>query len=224
MRKKSEDIDVQAMGQFLIDGGCRREAMSWYLDGEGVRCEEAGGVGCDRCGEGVEKWMEERGQWAREWEIVEKKFSELRQGCVVCWVLGWEGAGGAEEMEWRDHGTMQCERNAGVRVQEMDGFRRLIQDGGGTHSCRRCWVSQKYCATGEKMENGCQWPNVVVPLAYAGSGVVEGVEVVRECGFVETDTEAYGVWLGKQHRERMWGEYFSNVMVVVAKIVLKRSG
>jgi hypothetical protein len=35
------------------------------------------------------------------------------------------------------------------------------------NNCRRCWVSQKYCATGEGMDKRCQWPNVVVPLAYA---------------------------------------------------------
>jgi superfamily II DNA helicase RecQ len=200
MRKKSEDIDVQAMGQFLMDGGCRRELMSRYLDGKGVRCGEAGGVGCDRCGEGVEKWMEERGQWEQEWEMVEKKFHELRQGCVVCWLLG---VGTKQREEWKDHRTMQCERNEGVRVQEMDGFRVKIRDGGGTHSCRRCWVSQKYCAMGEDVMNRCQWPNVVVPLAYVGSGTVEGVGVVRKCGFEGEDAEEYAKWLGQRHKVRV---------------------
>jgi hypothetical protein len=32
VEEKSEDMDVQAMGQFLIGSGCRRELMSVYLD------------------------------------------------------------------------------------------------------------------------------------------------------------------------------------------------
>jgi superfamily II DNA helicase RecQ len=32
VEEKSEDMDVQAMGQFLIGSGCWRELMSAYLD------------------------------------------------------------------------------------------------------------------------------------------------------------------------------------------------
>jgi hypothetical protein len=52
VEEKSEDIDVQAIGQFLIRSGCRRELMSAYLDQEGVRCGDIKAVGCDQCGEG----------------------------------------------------------------------------------------------------------------------------------------------------------------------------
>jgi superfamily II DNA helicase RecQ len=60
MEKESDDIDVQAMGYFLIGSGCRRELMSSYLDIEGVRCGDIKAVSCDRCGEGEEAWLQEQ--------------------------------------------------------------------------------------------------------------------------------------------------------------------
>ena len=60
MEEQKEDIDVLAMGQFLIGSGCRRELMSSYLDERGQSCGDIGGAGCDRCGEGEEVWIEEQ--------------------------------------------------------------------------------------------------------------------------------------------------------------------
>jgi hypothetical protein len=100
---------------------------------------------------------------------------EVREGCVVCWMIG----DGAETGAWQRHKVMQCTAHAGVTGVELDGFRRGIRDGGGSHSCRRCWVSQKYCATGEDVANQCQWPNVVVPVARVTAGQEKGVEIIR---------------------------------------------
>lgn len=47
IERESDDIDVQAIGVFLIREGCRRELISSYLDGQGVRCREIGAVCCD---------------------------------------------------------------------------------------------------------------------------------------------------------------------------------
>jgi superfamily II DNA helicase RecQ len=52
IEKESDDINVQAMGHFLISSGCRRELMSLYLDTEGVRCRDIKAVSCNQCGEG----------------------------------------------------------------------------------------------------------------------------------------------------------------------------
>jgi superfamily II DNA helicase RecQ len=61
IEQEGEDIDVQAMGQFLIGSGCRRELMGSYMDGRGVQCKERNAVSCDRCGEGESAWLEEQG-------------------------------------------------------------------------------------------------------------------------------------------------------------------
>ena len=78
---------------------------------------------------------------------------------------------------------MQCTRHEGVNGADVDKFRKLIVDRGGSHSCRRCWVSQKYCATGEDMLQKCQWPNVVVPLARAVVEHEAGRGIVQQVGF-----------------------------------------
>ena len=80
--------------------------------------------------------------------------------------------------EWQRHKVMQCTTHVGVTSIELDAFRRGIWDRSGSHSCQRCWVSQKYCATGEDIANQCQWPNVVVPVAKVVVGQEKGVEMI----------------------------------------------
>jgi superfamily II DNA helicase RecQ len=219
IEKESDDIDVQAMGHFLIGSGCRRELMSSYLDTKGVQCRDIEAVGCDRCGEGEQQWLEEQESWVREWEAVERVFNEVKVGCVLCWVVGPEEA--AEEEGWRRHKTMQCRVYEGATGAEADRFRQKIRDEMGRNNCRRCWTSQAYCATGEDVRNRCQWPNVVVPLAFGARVFAEGMETVRECGFVGEGDEAYARWLGKRHRREVWGQVLSNAMVVAIRLSLR---
>jgi superfamily II DNA helicase RecQ len=54
IEQKSGDIDVQAMGAFLIGNRCRRALISSYLDGQEIGCRELDRVYCDRCREGEE--------------------------------------------------------------------------------------------------------------------------------------------------------------------------
>jgi len=219
IEQESGDIDVQAMGAFLIGDGCRRALMSSYLDGQGLGCREMGGVCCDRCGEGEEVWLEAHENWAREWAVVEERFTELRGGCAICWVVGQQYVT-KEEEQWKKHWVVGCtawERASGA---EADRFRRKIVDRTVKNNCRRCWVSQKYCATGEGMENRCQWPNVVIPLAYAARLTRLGIQIIQEAGFRETGDDAYAEWLGKRHREEVWGQVFTNAMIVGIRLVL----
>lgn len=220
MEKESDDIDVQAMGQFLIGSGCRRELMSSYLDTEGVRCRDIEAVGCDRCGEGEKAWLQEHEVWAWEWAAVEEKFTELRKGCAICWLIGQEFQT-KEEEQWKRHRATQCtgwERASGA---EADEFRKKIVDRTVRNNCRRCWVSQKYCATGEGMDKRCQWPNVVVPLAYAARLTRSGIKAMGELGFAEIGDDAYSAWLGKRHKEEVWGQIFTNAMAIAIKLVVE---
>ena len=220
MEREKEDIDVLAMGQFLIGSGCRRELMSSYLDQQGQSCGEIGAAGCDRCGEGEEVWIEEQEKWTREWAVVEEAFTELREGCAICWLVGQEFKT-AEEEQWKGHRAMQCTAWARGTGMQADEFRVKMWDRTVKNNCRRCWVSQKYCATGEGMDKRCQWPNVVVPLAFAARLTRDGIRAMGELGFAETGDEAYARWLGKRHREEVWGQMFSNAMAMAIKVVVE---
>ena len=220
MEREKEDIDVLAMGQFLIGSGCRQELMSSYLDQQGQSCGEIGAAGCDRCGEGEEVWIEEQEKWTREWAVVEEAFTELREGCAICWLVGQEFKT-AEEEQWKGHRAMQCTAWARGTGMQADEFRVKMWDRTVKNNCRRCWVSQKYCATGEGTDKRCQWPNVVVPLAFAARLTRDGIQAMGELGFAETGDEAYAGWIGKRHREEVWGQMFSNAMAIAIKVVVE---
>ena len=46
-------------------------------------------------------------------------------------------------------------------------------------------------------------------------------QLVRRLGFKGTKQEEYAKWLGTRHRERVWGEFFSNAMVTAVQIILR---
>jgi superfamily II DNA helicase RecQ len=216
--RKGEDLDVQAMGMFLTGSGCRRGLMSGYLDGKQVSCNDVESAGCDRCGEGIREWQDSQVEASSGWQQVQELMDDIRAGCAVCCIAGEAGT-----EEWKKHKVLQCTAYPGMTGMEVDRFRQGIRDGGGTHSCRRCWVSQKYCATGEDVGNRCQWPNVVVPVARAAAEDEAGIDIIRQCGYkgeLGGEWKEYAGWLGKRHNQRVWGEFFSNVMVVAIRVLL----
>jgi superfamily II DNA helicase RecQ len=229
IRQKSEDIDVQAMGAFITGSGCRRALMSGYLDGKAVTCSDIGAAGCDRCGDGTKKWLEEQERYSREWQIVREKMDDLHQGCAICWLMS-KVEDGIDEDVYMRHRTMQCVQDEQINTRVVDKFRREVRGGKESHSCFRCWVSQKFCATGEGSERSCQWPNIVIPVARTALLIEAGQRIVEELGFTLrrgydeaefASEEEYARWLGLRHKERVWGEYFSNAMVVVIRIILE---
>ena len=74
------------------------------------------------------------------------------------------------------------------------------------------------------MDKRCQWPNVVVPLAFAARLTSKGMRAIGELGFAEQDNKAYAGWLGKGHRLEMWGQMFTNAMAMAIKLVLEGWG
>lgn len=228
LAKNADNIDVSAIGFFIIGSGCRRLLMSRYMDRVGVSCSDLeGSAGCDRCGDGLRPWLDEQQRHGREWEQMEQLFDELRAGCVACCMMHEAGS-----EEWRDHRTMQCTAHSGVTGRDLDEFRKAMIKAAGPrkkeavkNNCWRCWVSQKYCATGEDREARCQWPNVVVPLARAAAEVETGVKIIRKCGYrgdLGGDWNEYAGWLSKRHEVRVWDEreLFSNVMVVAIRVAV----
>ena len=54
IEREKDEINMLAIGQFLISSRCRQELISLYLDQRGVSCRDIKAAGCDRCGEGEE--------------------------------------------------------------------------------------------------------------------------------------------------------------------------
>ncbi|KAF9729764.1 hypothetical protein PMIN01_12628 [Paraphaeosphaeria minitans] len=198
IREGGASVDVCAMGMFIESEGCRRGKMSEYMDGQRVVCSDMDSAGCDRCGEGRIEWQQAQSLAASEWQEVEASMDELRAGCAICWVLGRAG--------WQEHRTMLCTAQPMMMGRDMDEFRRGVRDAGNCHSCRRCWVSQKWCATGQDVANSCQWPNIVIPVARAATGIADGLEIIRQCGFqgeCEVSCQAYQ---NSQQQQQLAGE------------------
>jgi superfamily II DNA/RNA helicase len=78
MKQKSDDIDVQAIGTFIIGNGCRRGLMSGYLDGKRVECNDVETAGCDRCGEGTRGWQDAQREASLEWQQVQEVLDDWR--------------------------------------------------------------------------------------------------------------------------------------------------
>ena len=121
MKQKSGDLDVQAMGVFLLSSGCRRGLMSGYLDGRRVECNDLETAGCDRCGEGVRGWQDEQIEASGEWQQVQEVLEEVREGCVVCWLVRAEEV---ETGEWQKHTARDCTAHEGLTGRELDAFRQ----------------------------------------------------------------------------------------------------
>jgi hypothetical protein len=56
MKRESDDLDVQAIGVFIISSSCRQGLISSYLDSKQVECSNLGSeaAGCDQCREGAQ--------------------------------------------------------------------------------------------------------------------------------------------------------------------------
>jgi hypothetical protein len=220
--KDPGSIDVWAMAAFIQAKGCRRGVMSKYLDGKEVDCADIEGAACDRCGEGLTEWQGSQSDIANEWRRVREAMDELADLCPVCWVVGdavpVAGADGSYV-----HSLAECRKYERMTQAGLDSFRRLISYGRDSHSCTKCGVSQKFCATGQETGLRCQWPNVVVPVVRAAVALEEGLEIIRQVGYTggfSGELKEYGGWLGKRHIRRVWGEVMSNAMVVFIKVVL----
>ena len=53
IKQKSDNLDVQAIGTFLISSSCWQGLISGYLDGKRVKCNNINAASCDWCGEGA---------------------------------------------------------------------------------------------------------------------------------------------------------------------------
>ncbi len=61
---------------------------------------------------------------------------------------------------------------------------------------------------------------MVIPLVFIARLTRRGIRTIGEVGFREKGDEAYADWLGKRYKGEMWGEMFTNAMVMGVKLVL----
>lgn len=175
LSKKGDDINVQAIGVFIISSSCRQLLISQYLDRTRVSYSDMEALArCDRCRDGIRQWLNEQESSSQEQQQVQELFNELRARCVVYYLLG--NAGGYSE--WQKHRIMQCTAHLGVTRLKLDRFCNGMRDQGGIYSCQRCQVSQKYYVTQEGQDKLCQQPNVVVPLVRTAAITEEGEQVI----------------------------------------------
>lgn len=60
-------------------------------------------------------------------------------------------------------------------------------------------------------------------LARAAAQESKGLAVIQQCGYsgeFRGEWREYAVWPGKQHREQVWDELFSNAMVVTIRVAV----
>ncbi len=152
--QESGDINVQVIGAFLIRNRCWRALISSYLDGQGIGYREIDRVCCNRCREGEELQLEEHENQAREQAVVEEKFTELRGRCAIYQVVRQQYVT-KEEKQQKKHQVLGCTAQERASSTDVDTFWKKIVDRTVKNNCRRCQVSQKYCATGEGIENWC---------------------------------------------------------------------
>ena len=218
MEAKNEEvqrIDEKAMRQFVQARGCRRGAMSEYLDGQRIECGEINGAMCDKCGEGQTEWQEWNANKEKEWKRVRASLDELKNGCVACWIMD-------EDDENYMHSGRECNKYEELSEQKCDEFRRRIRYKKSSHSCTKCGMSQKLCVTGVKDGMKCQWPNIMITIIRAGMANWEGFSIIQKAGFngEYRDWDEYSRWLGLRHESRVWGEWMSNGNLVMMKIIL----
>jgi superfamily II DNA helicase RecQ len=220
LRGEMRGVDDSTMGEFATTRGCRRRVMSLYFDGTDVGCEDGDGemARCDGCGEGLTALERTYRKAAQERQVVEETLEEVTDGCAACWVMSKEWA----------HAALECKerrrRDLGLSEEECDGFRQMIRYEGGSHSCHRCGISQKLCATGRDDKAKCQWPNVLVPMLRGLRKARGGMAVLGRVGFdgEEGEWAEYGRWLGRRHPRRVWGEVVSNATAVLIAAVVER--
>jgi len=215
-------VDKSAMAAFIMSQQCRRGVMSEYLDGfdRRVSCEDlVDGACCDRCGEGLSELQSRARQAVREWAVVKRSLDDMVEGCGLCWVY-------AQAEEDSSHLSEQCVRWPNIKGKDLNELRQQIVYQRHSHSCTRCGISQKYCATGQDEAEPCQWPGVMVPVIRAALGSSIGREMIKRAGYEGeySNVVAYGRWLGRRHVRRIWGEWMSNAMAVLIEIVLFSSG
>ena len=182
-----EQIDEDAMTEFIQSKGCRRRVLGRHMDGDqdGGSCSQTDSVFCDRCkmvsgarGQIKEESREEQGIEAEEEretikgaEIIMHRLGQvqasqeqmievmdrLQSDCIYCGLMQREHARG------RAHAYKDCMQAAesGCGIGAYQAWREDIDLGEFQH-CWKCGLSQKICRRLED-DGWCEYPEVMLP-------------------------------------------------------------
>jgi len=228
LSRQMRGVDEFKMMEFVTTRTCRRAVMSMHLDGESIECAKEDMARCDRCGEGLTALERSYRRAAYERQVVEEVLDEVSDNCASCWVrrrASDQGLDHDQEENWMHAGrSCKSREEQGVYDRECNEFRRRIRYEVSSHSCHKCGISQKLCATGRDEKAKCQWSNVMAPVLLSLTKIGAGVDVFERAGF-EGNMEDLGEltkWLGLRHKRRVWGEVISNAMAVLIGYMLSR--
>jgi superfamily II DNA helicase RecQ len=183
-----EQVDEDAMTEFIQSRGCRRQVLGRYMDGEsdGSSCSQTDSVFCDRCkmktrGMGKVEVQGEKMKAPGEGEVGE----EVMSGAVVIKQrLEQEQARQEQMIEVMDRlqgsciccGLIQGEHSGGIGHKYQDcpeaeklgcGIKaykawRVDVDLGQYQHCWKCGLSQRICRRLED-DGWCEYPEVMLP-------------------------------------------------------------
>ena len=226
-----EQIDEDAMTEFIQSQGCRRQVLGRYMDGEeggSSSCSQMDGVFCDRCrtksrpgdrSQGHEIWVKEEGVdrvvsgatvigerlkevQASQEEMIEV-MNQLQGSCIYCGLI--------KGKDCIPHTYKDCIKAeaAGCGVEQYKEWRGGIDLGEYQH-CWKCGLSQKICRRLED-DGWCEYPDIMLPgifVLYQQQHLARTVELV---GFQGSYPEDVWEWL-KEVGEGFGREWESNWM------------
>lgn len=200
----TEQVDEDAMTEFLQSTGCRRQVLAWYFDGEesGSDCKSTDSVYCDRCkipgprqvggdrggevetGE-VQEETEVQGsqviagklqELAAEDEMLIKVMDGFKGQCLFC-VLTTSNPT-TEDMHTYS-GCSYAER-CDCSIRSYKAWRKELDLGEYMH-CWECGLSQKIC---RRIEEGsaCEYLDIMLP----------GIYILFQKGYLQKVIETVG--------------------------------
>lgn len=228
-----EQVDEDAMTEFIQTRGCRRQVLSRYMDGQasGTSCSQTDSVLCDWCKvhrqpsasvdvpttiisnpEEEAKEEEVRGSQVIARRLQEMEASQermlkvmvrLQGNCIYCGLM--------QQGYCRPHTYAECSAAiaAGCGKQAYEQWREGIDLGQYQH-CWKCGLSQRVCRRLEE-DGWCEFPEVMLPGIFIlhGSGHLQAVvETVGFCGSYEADVWEWMASVG----EGFGSEWESNWM------------
>lgn len=244
-----EQIDEDAMTEFIQGQGCRRQVLGQYMDGDpdGSSCSQTDSVFCDRCrvrsrarGHIQEASRDEPGIDPREErevikgaDIIQGRLGQVQasqeqmvavmdrlQGdCIYCGLMRRERTRG------RAHPYQDCQHAAesGCGIQVYKAWRAEIDLGACQH-CWKCGLSQRICRRLEG--NGwCEYPEVMLPGIFVLYQQQHLQVIVEAAGFQGDYGEDIWEWLKEvgegfgQDWESNWMKTWRMVCEIYAKMI-----
>ena len=220
----TEQVDEEAMTEFVRSPGCRRQVLARWLDGQpeaAVDCHQGGWVLCDRCSvrrrpssppvtdrrrrSGLELIVEQSYEMMQEEEQMLEIMGQFQRGCIYCALV----YGIIELGQPHSYDTCPTADIPLYDSVEYQQWRRTIVFE-KQNDCWGCGLSQRICRS-QVEGGGCEYPHVVFPGVFILAQKQYLAAVVEAVGFQGSYEEDVWDWL-KEEEEGAGGQWESNWM------------